>query len=36
MNVQVGLEAVAEAEVSKDPELWAEAMATQNDGEGDL
>lgn len=33
MNVQVGLEAVAEAEVSSDPELWAQALATQNEEE---
>lgn len=33
MNIEVGLEAVAAAEVSQDPELWAEAMKTQDEGD---
>jgi len=33
VNVQVGLEAIAEAEVSSDPELWAQTMQTQNEEE---
>lgn len=31
MNVQVGTEAAAELEVSKDPALWAESMETQDE-----
>ncbi|TCN51779.1 hypothetical protein EV641_109170 [Rhodococcus sp. SMB37] len=34
MNIPMGMEATAEVEKSSDPDLWAEAMATQDDDEG--